>query len=873
MKHLKKIYQFLGSIHFAVTLIALAALFIVAGTWIEALTHSHRSAVNLIYQNPVFKLLLICFFINILVSALNRFPFRFRHIPFLITHLGLLMIIAGIFVKNSYGVQGSIELSEGSGSHQLIFPEVPVIHVETRAGIGQSFEIQPNSYGKIALKTLEESAIPEIQLELLGYSPHSGEKIRTWILDHQGIIAGLKPFLVQDWNPEAETLPFSMQVRLHHPKSTPWHIYAFRTPHVDRLAQAIYVQSMEIAFSDSSNDQLLHHCSLKEALEHPIHWKNGSAATQLEFNLKSDLTFQSPFLMATGIQDTTPFKIQTDLDGKKALLNQNKLSPQLGMGKVAIDLVCSPSLAFIEDEKGNVHLFAFDSSGEVYSQKFQNSGLEKMIVYDQGFGGYFAAASIPFSHLPNMRKEREAAHLQQLALQLRQTLRKNTLLPPPLKLFAEACAKAKADFTANLLIFLDEWQKTGQWLFVQRELSPELLPILQALDWNSCPDFKACYWLNTLYEEITSSVDLAAFLKEKGLSNLSESKNMPQFMEELTHSLSTLEHELPEVNPSYLQKPASAAALLSAYFRLYAIHLMTLQNNFETDSDATLFYFATHLLANHLEEAFAPLSNLSTQDYRDLISQLPENSKTLEDLLKHSQPLAKLLFKNNGLTLTKPQLIEMISLTLPLPVLHQHYHNERILADLETSLPIMLESPITFAHYSLPASSKLEENVPFIKLKVRDSTREEIKTLRFQPHSAGLKHPVLAGDYRMRLQPKTEEIPYHVRLRNARQISYAHSNQAYSFESDIIVLDRRNKTEKETTLSMNHVYETWDGYRFYLANMTPATSTAAKHVQIVVNYDPAKYLLTYPGAAILSLGILLLFWFNPYKKEKSSQSK
>ena len=31
-------------------------------------------------------------------------------------------------------------------------------------------------------------------------------------------------------------------------------------------------------------------------------------------------------------------------------------------------------------------------------------------------------------------------------------------------------------------------------------------------------------------------------------------------------------------------------------------------------------------------------------------------------------------------------------------------------------------------------------------------------------------------------------------------------------------------------------------------------------LQIVVNYDPAKYWLTYPGAIILSLGILLLFW-------------
>jgi len=867
---MKKIYQFLGSIHFAVTLIALAALFIVAGTWIEASTHSHRSAANLIYQNPVFKLLLICFFINILVSALNRFPYRLRHIPFLITHLGLLMIIAGIFVKNSYGVQGSIELIEGSGSHQLIFPEIPVVHIENKAGLSQSYEIQLNPYGKIALKAPEEPKIPEFHIELLGYTPHSGEKIRTWILDHQGIIAGLKPFLVHDWDTATEELPFSTQVRLHHPKSTPWRIYAYRTPQVEKLAQAIYVHSMEIAFSDSANDQLLHHCSLKEALSQPVQWNEGSATTLLEFNLNPDLIFKSPVLITTGLQKNTPFKIQTDLDGKNALLNQNRLNPQLGKGKVAIDLVCSPSLAFIEDEKGNVHLFAFDSNGEVYSQKFQISGLEKMIVYDQGFGGYFAGATISFSHLPNMRKEREAAHLQQLALQLRQTLRKKGVLPPPLKLFFEACTQAKVDFTASLLHFLYEWHKTGNWVLAQGDVAPELLPVLQAVDWSSCPDFKACYWLNTLYDEIESSVDLSTFLKEKGLTSLSEEKNTPRFMEELTQSVFTLIHELPEVNPIHLQRPSSPAALLSTYFRMYAIHLGSLQNNFEAENNPSLLYFASHLLANQLDQAFSPLSNLSVQEYIDLITQLPENSKTLIDLQKSSQPLTNFLFKNQTEPLSKTQLIEMISLVLPLPLMPQQYHTEKILADLASLPPITLETPIVFAHHPLPPSTKLEENVPFIKLKVGDSTREETKTLRFQPHSAGLKHPALAGDYRMRLQPKTEEIPYHLRLRNARQISYAHSTQAYSFESDIIVLDRKNETEKETTLSMNHVYETWDGYRFYLANMTPATTTTAKHVQIVVNYDPAKYILTYPGAAFLSLGIFLLFWLNPYKKEKSS---
>ncbi len=58
---------------------------------------------------------------------------------------------------------------------------------------------------------------------------------------------------------------------------------------------------------------------------------------------------------------------------------------------------------------------------------------------------------------------------------------------------------------------------------------------------------------------------------------------------------------------------------------------------------------------------------------------------------------------------------------------------------------------------------------------------------------------------------------------------------------------------------MNEVHETSDGYRFYLSGMGPLDRYGVKNVQLVVNRDPAKYLLTYPGAILVSLGILLLY--------------
>ena len=72
----------------------------------------------------------------------------------------------------------------------------------------------------------------------------------------------------------------------------------------------------------------------------------------------------------------------------------------------------------------------------------------------------------------------------------------------------------------------------------------------------------------------------------------------------------------------------------------------------------------------------------------------------------------------------------------------------------------------------------------------------------------------------------------------------------------------------ETILSMNHVHETWDGYRFYLSNITPVDESEPQRVQIVVNHDPAKYLLTYPGAVAVAIGIFLLFWFFSQREQR-----
>lgn len=149
--------KFLASFRFALVLIFLSAIGVTAGTFIESHAGSHLLAEDWVYKHPLFQLLLLGYFLNILLSALSRYPFKKRHIPFLITHLGLLMMICGVFIKTQVGIQGHVQLIEGTASDDLIYPHLPALHIERKIPPGKQ-------------------SIPIDSLDLIAYHPHAEEK-------------------------------------------------------------------------------------------------------------------------------------------------------------------------------------------------------------------------------------------------------------------------------------------------------------------------------------------------------------------------------------------------------------------------------------------------------------------------------------------------------------------------------------------------------------------------------------------------------------------------------------------------------------------------------------------------------------------------
>lgn len=113
---LERIWNFLISLKLAVVVIASLAVTLAAATIIESL-HDTRTAQYFIYRAGWFYALLGVLGMNILAVALSRLPWKRSHIPFLLAHAGIMMILVGSWITYRLGLDGTLRVSEGEMSH------------------------------------------------------------------------------------------------------------------------------------------------------------------------------------------------------------------------------------------------------------------------------------------------------------------------------------------------------------------------------------------------------------------------------------------------------------------------------------------------------------------------------------------------------------------------------------------------------------------------------------------------------------------------------------------------------------------------------------------------------------------------------------
>lgn len=104
-----RVFRSLASLRLAVVLLAVLAVMSIAGTIAES-KFDADTARTWIYEAPWFNLWLALLAANLACSALARWPWTRRHTGFLLTHLGIIVILVGALIGQIWGVEGTMTL-------------------------------------------------------------------------------------------------------------------------------------------------------------------------------------------------------------------------------------------------------------------------------------------------------------------------------------------------------------------------------------------------------------------------------------------------------------------------------------------------------------------------------------------------------------------------------------------------------------------------------------------------------------------------------------------------------------------------------------------------------------------------------------------
>ncbi len=107
------VFRFLASLRLAVVLLAVLIVMSIAGTIAESKFDADTARVW-IYEAPWFNLWMALLAANLACSALMRWPWTRYHTGFLLTHLGIIVVMAGAVVGQLGGVEGTMTLFKGA---------------------------------------------------------------------------------------------------------------------------------------------------------------------------------------------------------------------------------------------------------------------------------------------------------------------------------------------------------------------------------------------------------------------------------------------------------------------------------------------------------------------------------------------------------------------------------------------------------------------------------------------------------------------------------------------------------------------------------------------------------------------------------------
>jgi hypothetical protein len=105
------VLRFFASLKLAVFVLVTLMAVLATGTIIESL-HGTEAARITVYDTVWFSLVLLVLGINVTAAAFSRYPWKVRHIGFVITHTGIILVLIGSFMTQQSMIDGQMAIAE-----------------------------------------------------------------------------------------------------------------------------------------------------------------------------------------------------------------------------------------------------------------------------------------------------------------------------------------------------------------------------------------------------------------------------------------------------------------------------------------------------------------------------------------------------------------------------------------------------------------------------------------------------------------------------------------------------------------------------------------------------------------------------------------
>src|SRR3954469_22247360 len=154
-----RVFRFFASLKLAVVLLAVLIIGAIAGTIYES-SFDAKVARAYIYGAAWFNIWLLFLVANLAVSALSRWPWKKHHVAFLVTHLGIITLLAGSLVGRIWGTEGTITIFKGEPPTNRLLVDQHQLRVRDTDGIIKGYQAEflnhppspdrPRDLGKLA---------------------------------------------------------------------------------------------------------------------------------------------------------------------------------------------------------------------------------------------------------------------------------------------------------------------------------------------------------------------------------------------------------------------------------------------------------------------------------------------------------------------------------------------------------------------------------------------------------------------------------------------------------------------------------------------------------------------------------------------------